>query len=473
LKKRSLLEGYKSVIELGSQDLHSNIKAMDEYLHEISGNMTSKLKLIDAASGYAILGISDYNCIDADGQHNAFVFDLNHNIKDEYKFDREFDVVTNFGTSEHCFNQYEVFRNMHDLCRAGGIIVAHYPTQGFINHGYYQYSPKLLIELAVANNYDILGLYLSPFRPEIYHYFPDMIDRNRDDDLGLFTVFRQSSTKSAFRAPFDGDYLENSQLTSSEYDSLKKVSWKLNRPLVVQKLNENRRGDFNDVDIDLINCDIWPNFNQITDYLNEYILNHKSENQKKFIDEYVSCCLANKNSYLLTRVLLNRFLENIYPGITIDIRNMLLEKANNECDVYKKTSLLQCINQISVNRYALYYDLLNQLLKNVNIISEYLDFHQLQKIAVYGYGEVGKRVIDIITSSKKYSIECIIDKNSKEENVIGIESLNKFDVDIVIVTPVYDYREIKSELLNVFRQTDRQTLHIESLKDIIYWKRPV
>ncbi|MDR1741721.1 MAG: CBS domain-containing protein [Synergistaceae bacterium] len=202
---------FRSVIELGSQDLGDNIEACEKRLRDISGD--ANFTLTHVAAGYAALGICDYQCIDADGRNGAIVFDLNRSIKSEYGFNKEFDLVTNFGTAEHCFNQYEVFRNMHDLCRAGGVLIGFYPTQGCINHGYFHYTPKLLLELALANRYEILGLYVQSDKSGFSHYYsPEFVNTERDGDLFFVTVFRQSEDKAEFLMPFDGAWLQSSLL---------------------------------------------------------------------------------------------------------------------------------------------------------------------------------------------------------------------------------------------------------------------
>lgn len=53
---------------------------------------------------YKSLGFTVYKCIDADGRHDALMFDLNHDISREYHFLEQFDLVTNHGTAEHVFD---------------------------------------------------------------------------------------------------------------------------------------------------------------------------------------------------------------------------------------------------------------------------------------------------------------------------------------------------------------------------------
>jgi hypothetical protein len=207
----------------------------------------------------------------------------------------------------------------------------------------------------------------------------------------------------------------------------------------------------------------------VVDPLNEFIFNFSTETPGKFVEEFVDFCSSNKNSYIISKCFLNEFLrDNLTPGAIYNIKNILFEKIEAELNIVKKANLFSCVNEIRVgNPHALYCAMLIQWLKNINIIGEFLDFYCIKKIAIYGYGEVGKMLVDMITSANKYSIECIIDQNSRAKNVVGIESLNEYAADIVIVTPIYDYQEIKSKLLSFHGNNN---IRIESLWDIVFWE---
>lgn len=115
----------------------------------------SKLKAWDV---YRKLGIKTYKAIDSNGLDNALEFDLNEDIRETYGFNQQYDLVTNFGTSEHCFDQFSVFRNAHNLCKVGGMMIGIVPFQGYIDHGFNNYQPLFFHDLAAANDYDLIGL---------------------------------------------------------------------------------------------------------------------------------------------------------------------------------------------------------------------------------------------------------------------------------------------------------------------------
>jgi hypothetical protein len=67
-----------------------------------------------------------------------------------------FDLVTNYGTTEHVANQLNAFQVIHDLARVGGVMVHHLPLQGMMDHGLVNYNPKFFWALARSNRYQWL-----------------------------------------------------------------------------------------------------------------------------------------------------------------------------------------------------------------------------------------------------------------------------------------------------------------------------
>jgi len=94
---------------------------------------------------------------------------MNKNLAKDYDFHEKFDLVTNFGTTEHICNQGNVFENMHDLCNINGIMIGIVPFQGALNHGYFNYQPLFFEHIALANDYD-MNLYWTIASPQLYTY---------------------------------------------------------------------------------------------------------------------------------------------------------------------------------------------------------------------------------------------------------------------------------------------------------------
>jgi len=98
---------------------------------------------------------SDYASIDIDGSPGSIPLDLNYDsVPNEAR--GQFDLVTNFGTTEHVANQLNAFKVIHDLATPGGLFIHELPTQGYFNHGLVNYNFKFFWMLARSNNYKVI-----------------------------------------------------------------------------------------------------------------------------------------------------------------------------------------------------------------------------------------------------------------------------------------------------------------------------
>lgn len=206
IRDSGLLKRGFSVIELGSQDFAPTLPAAREMIAEEFGY--SDVSQIGLPSDlYRRMGAGRYDCIDLDGHHGAHVFDLNVPIQEHYEFRDRFDFVTNHGTTEHLFNQMVAFQNVHDMTKEGGIILHALPFQGYQNHGMFNYNASLFLDLAVANDYEVFGLFLS-VDDKLFAYDEDFLARNRiasTSDVLLMAVLVKGADRP-FEAPYDGRY---------------------------------------------------------------------------------------------------------------------------------------------------------------------------------------------------------------------------------------------------------------------------
>jgi hypothetical protein len=96
----------------------------------------------------------DYLAFDIFAGYRTVIFDLNEWSLDA-KYRQAFDIVLNCGTTEHVLNQMNSFRVIHDATKVGGLIYHSLPMTGFLDHGYFNYNPRLFWELAQANDYKV------------------------------------------------------------------------------------------------------------------------------------------------------------------------------------------------------------------------------------------------------------------------------------------------------------------------------
>jgi hypothetical protein len=103
----------------------------------------------------------EYASIDVDGTPGSILLDLNYD-RVPPELEQKFDLVTNFGTTEHVANQLNAFKVIHDLTAIGGIMLHNVPTQGMFNHGLVNYHPKFFWHLANSNGYKVLYMDFGP-----------------------------------------------------------------------------------------------------------------------------------------------------------------------------------------------------------------------------------------------------------------------------------------------------------------------
>jgi len=136
---------------------------------------------------YRSLGCGRYVSIDGNGR-GTLTADLNLPIALE-----EFDLVTDFGTGEHIFDQAQVWRTLHNLTKPGGFIAFDRPAQGYQKHCYYLTNECLYQDIARANSYEIVWLEraVTP-RGEL-----------------IRGVYRLAYTPRPFRTPQQSRYLDS------------------------------------------------------------------------------------------------------------------------------------------------------------------------------------------------------------------------------------------------------------------------
>jgi hypothetical protein len=104
---------------------------------------------------YSIFGAREYRSADLNDPRADYSIDLNDPLPADIG---QYDVVTNFGTTEHIFNIGGTFASIHRLLNVGGIQLHAVPGYAFIDHGYYNLNPSVFLDVARANHYDVVDL---------------------------------------------------------------------------------------------------------------------------------------------------------------------------------------------------------------------------------------------------------------------------------------------------------------------------
>ncbi len=171
-------EGYfagtsNSIVEIGAQQMSNDILKLPDFIERMGSTfgvsqpfglaapsqtvpLQGALEYLNPEAPFARdlwhwLGFR-YAAIDIDGSPDSVPLDLNFDsIPAEHA--GKYQLVTNFGTTEHVANQLNAFKIIHDLTALGGVMIHHLPAQGMINHGLVNYNPKFFWMLARSNGY--------------------------------------------------------------------------------------------------------------------------------------------------------------------------------------------------------------------------------------------------------------------------------------------------------------------------------
>jgi len=181
-----------SVIEMGNQTL-KNAKQRRTIYKRLG------LKGVEPTSvkeWYQSIGFSSYTAIDVNDDKDAVAMDLNLDLVEHYNYTTQHDLVTNNGTGEHVFNQLQVFKTAHNLCKSTGVMIHCLPCFRWLDHGFYNFNPNLFTALATANGYHLSHLWLAQNNMDALHELdPNILHRveTMRMDLALDTWERDVS----------------------------------------------------------------------------------------------------------------------------------------------------------------------------------------------------------------------------------------------------------------------------------------
>jgi len=166
----------------------------------------------------------NYRAIDVNSNMEADIADLNHPLEGPRFPPR--DLVVNNGTSEHIFNQAQLFRTIHELSKNCMLHIL--PFTPWINHGFFNYNPILFRDLAAANHYAFEFFWIGgrdgryvEIAPGSLHAFDGKQAasllkevRNQIGEQEAFLVVALRKTEDTpFRAPIQGRYLADIEST--------------------------------------------------------------------------------------------------------------------------------------------------------------------------------------------------------------------------------------------------------------------
>lgn len=156
------------LLQLGQQDIHYTREAARVMMgqcglapRELSEELLPQTarapenERLSAREFFLSMGFDDVFSLDVfedKDSKNHILFDLNSKEPEE-KNKEAFDFILNGGTMEHVFNVPNVLGNIHKMLKVGGRVMHFAPASNMLDHGFYSFSPCLLIEYYGANGY--------------------------------------------------------------------------------------------------------------------------------------------------------------------------------------------------------------------------------------------------------------------------------------------------------------------------------
>lgn len=137
-QERIVLSGLR-IAELGNQFFRESVLGAE----------------VPAKKVFEALGAT-HTSFDINGKNGAVALDLSRPLPGDQQRGA-YDLVTNFGTSEHVADsQYQCWRNIHDLCAPGGLMLHAIPEVGsWPRHGMWHYTLPRVLAVAAAARYKL------------------------------------------------------------------------------------------------------------------------------------------------------------------------------------------------------------------------------------------------------------------------------------------------------------------------------
>lgn len=179
LKSEGLLVGAQRIADFGSQEFQTSFEGYSILLRRLCERFGNSLPNAEVLAEGHIKGPAqdlyrqfgwEVKSFDIDGRFGSVVTDFNFDSIEPSLHER-FSITTNFGTSEHIFNQANFFKLQHDATAVGGLMLHTLPLSHYVNHGLFSYSPILFYSLAHFNQYEVLGLWKNS-KPNLHEFVP-------------------------------------------------------------------------------------------------------------------------------------------------------------------------------------------------------------------------------------------------------------------------------------------------------------
>ena len=256
----------KNILIMGYQDIYFSKEQVSKLFKcygvkstYIEGSSKSDVQLIDL---FKDLGFGTVDVLDNSDYEGAnILFDMNQRLEDKSLISK-YDFILDWGTIEHVFHAPNYINNIYDFLKKDGYYYGVTPMSGWVEHGFYQFSPVFFrdafkdkwetIFLKILNfkinsltddwhilTYDYKNMYqyaMGGFDNQLYQnyfLFKKTINRNKDNFI------QQSHFEDRWNNGQEKNQIDEIQEISSQDDVSKKDILKF-IPIDVA-LNNNRK----------------------------------------------------------------------------------------------------------------------------------------------------------------------------------------------------------------------------------------
>ncbi len=214
----------------------------------------------------------------------------------------------------------------------------------------------------------------------------------------------------------------------------------------------------------------------------------KSFDEKRFMDLLSSdpeflvfyMCYLYRNqtlnhAYDICKNMLSYIVDNTSAIVLYNLISLFFKAIeNNEISFIQKGQFISWVMFLKtrINPFKLYYELLNRWVWVINqkkTLAEYFIKNSIKNIAIYGLGELGKRVYEELVKTD-INIICFIDKKAEHiklyqgKQVIWLDRKDILTgIEVIVVTPVYDFYDIKHNI-----EESLNNIQIISLKEVVF-----
>lgn len=217
----------RQCVKVTFEELNTIASKMNFTLHTVPNIEMSQCsknsRFISDKTLFEALGFSRLESIDySDYEGASIVHDMNYEI--DSSLHSQFDFIVDSGTTEHIYNIYQSHLNIHNLLKVGGVVIHHLPSNGAIDHGFYQFSPTLFEDMYVMRGYEKITVLLHlKNNDKLFYYENNQIGHYMMKKAVYILACATKSEKSNIAIPQQGYYSRNRWTQDADTQQLGKA----------------------------------------------------------------------------------------------------------------------------------------------------------------------------------------------------------------------------------------------------------